>query len=639
MNKKRKVERVEREKELKLSMDEKLVKDYTTKMKKQKGYFLLEVGDVGTDLANPIEVALTLQPGREWFLALIIVVGILALVQAYISIPVRRKMLKHYEGIVNGDMLHIYAEAEYGKKKDGERTVGEDNLKLKLDSVTLELTLEELNEKTVRIEAIPALVVFTIKLLAFGPNELTWTSVVSGIFSGVMLGRKTSGGAKKEELIAQKRELEEELEKLGGGGRVSMHGSMKAVESVFGAEAARAVEGEIEGGLEGGEEGGDVEMAGLETRQAELPGSLGGGEEEEEEGGSLRAQLEQALREKEALRAKADKADAEAHTMQRETEGLRQRNVNDEGYPASFALSACAGLLNRGTPSVYSMYRDNDRDWLQRVYNFTWNADDYPFTAAPDFLNSCLTASGVDGYILYSYSAQQALVPMIATAAGVLNAVPLDVDTQLGLLEGVPAALVMDFTEEWGGFSPLDATRYCYEKYIGETTGMAKQNPGYAYPHNENLPDKLPIPDFNGVLIGQPEVGLVDFIVQRKLFNFYMPKNCVPYTDENALMTEIMANNPWAQPVAVYGYDDTAPIAGGDTYEAETTCVKQHNLGQVGSKGVNNLPWWSQEDTFDVPEVLPSVSDPENEVFDPTKKYIAIIMGDGDNLAYQKDNL
>ena len=43
----------------------------------------------------------------------------------------------------------------------------------------------------------------------------------------------------------------------------------------------------------------------------------------------------------------------------------------------------------------------------------------------------------------------------------------------------------------------------------------------------------------------------MDFIVQRKLFNFYMPKNCVPYTDENALMTEIMANNPWAQPVAV----------------------------------------------------------------------------------------
>ena len=89
-------------------------------------------------------------------------------------------------------------------------------------------------------------------------------------------------------------------------------------------------------------EGGDVEMAGLETRQAELPGSLGGGEEEEEEGGWLRAQLEQALREKEALRAKADKADAEAHTMQRETEGLRQRNVKlvEEGEKLQAALEA-----------------------------------------------------------------------------------------------------------------------------------------------------------------------------------------------------------------------------------------------------------------------------------------------------------
>ena len=97
-----------------------------------EGYFLLEVGDVGTDLANPIEVALTLQPGRGWFLALIIVVGILALVQAYISIPVRRKMLKHYQGIIDGDMLHIYAKAEFGKKEEGEGegTVGEENLKV-----------------------------------------------------------------------------------------------------------------------------------------------------------------------------------------------------------------------------------------------------------------------------------------------------------------------------------------------------------------------------------------------------------------------------------------------------------------------------------------------------------------------------
>jgi hypothetical protein len=194
--------------------------------------------------------------------------------------------------------------------------------------------LEELNEKTAKIEDLPALFVFIVEMVAF-PRGISWVSAATGVVSGLMLGRKFSGGAKKAELVAKKRELEEEMEKLGGGG-LSLGGTLRGVEAVFGAAAARGMEAEIEEEL--GERG-DVEMAGLETRQAELPGSLGGGEEEEEEGGSLRAQLEQALREKEALRAKAD---AEAHTMQREAEGLRQRNVRlvEEGEKLQAALEA-----------------------------------------------------------------------------------------------------------------------------------------------------------------------------------------------------------------------------------------------------------------------------------------------------------
>ncbi|GMI41571.1 hypothetical protein TeGR_g1555, partial [Tetraparma gracilis] len=244
MKKKFKLERVERQKELKLSMDEKLVKDYTNKMKKQRVYYALEVGDVVSDLSKAIYLAATFTAGREWFLALVVAVGLLALVQAYISIPVRRKMLKHYEGIIEGDMLHIYAEAEYGKKEEGESTVGADNLKLKLDSITLELTLEELNEKTAKIEDLPGLFVFMVEMAAF-PEGLSWVSAATGVFSGLMLGRKFSGGAKKEELIAKKRDIEEEMDKLGGG-RLSLRGSMKAVESVFGQAAAREMEGEVE---------------------------------------------------------------------------------------------------------------------------------------------------------------------------------------------------------------------------------------------------------------------------------------------------------------------------------------------------------------------------------------------------------
>ncbi|GMI19877.1 hypothetical protein TeGR_g9691, partial [Tetraparma gracilis] len=326
MKKQRKLERVERQKELKLSMDEKLVKDYTNKMKKQRVYFALEVGDVVSDLSKAIYLAATFTAGREWFLALVVAVGLLALVQAYISIPVRRKMLKHYEGIIEGDMLHIYAEAEYGEKKEGERTVGEDNLKL--------------NEKTAKIEDLPGLFVFMVEMAAF-PEGLSWVSAATGVFSGLMLGRKFSGGAKKEELVAKKREIEEEMDKLGGAARLSLRGSMKAVESVFGRAAAREMEGEVEEDLGAGEEGGgggeggDIEMA--ETRPAELPGSVTGGDadEEEKEGEgvqeNLQEQLSQALAEADALRSRA--VDAEAKAAE-EADALRSRAVDAEAKAA-----------------------------------------------------------------------------------------------------------------------------------------------------------------------------------------------------------------------------------------------------------------------------------------------------------------
>ena len=38
--------------------------------------------------------------------------------------------------------------------------------------------------------------------------------------------------------------------------------------------------------------------------------------------------------------------------------------------------------------------------------------------------------------------------------------------------------------------------------------------------------------------------------------------------------------NSWPRPITVFGYDDTFAVAG-DLFEAETTCVKEHNMGQV----------------------------------------------------------
>jgi hypothetical protein len=209
-------------------------------------------------------------------------------------------------------------------------------LQLKLDSITLELTLEELNEKTAKIEDLPGLFVFIVEMAAF-PESISWVSAATGVFSGVMLGRKFSGGAKREELIAKKREIEEEMETLGGGRRLSLGGTLRGVESVFGAAAAREMEAEIEDVVGEGEGTGDLEMASVETRPVELPGAVGGegAGGEGGGGGSLRVQLEQALRREEALRVgkeelleraaaeaeRADKAEQENGVLRRRVRG------------------------------------------------------------------------------------------------------------------------------------------------------------------------------------------------------------------------------------------------------------------------------------------------------------------------------
>ncbi len=72
---------------------------------------------------------------------------------------------------------------------------------------------------------------------------------------------------------------------------------------------------------------------------------------------------------------------------------------------------------------------------------------------------------------------------------------------------------------------------------------------------------------------------LVDFIVKEKLFNFYLYYGCIPLTKEHELMEKIVKNNNWIKPVKVYGYNNAWNIGGGDIFEAETNCVKEHNLG------------------------------------------------------------
>jgi len=80
-------------------------------------------------------------------------------------------------------------------------------------------------------------------------------------------------------------------------------------------------------------------------------------------------------------------------------------------------------------------------------------------------------------------------------------------------------------------------------------------------------------------LTNTPDRDLIDFIVKERLFNMYMVEACIEGTADYALMEQIATSNPWPRPIPVFGYDDTVKVLGGDVFEAETSCVKAHNMG------------------------------------------------------------
>jgi hypothetical protein len=269
--------------------------------------------------------------------------------------------------------------------------------------------------------------------------------------------------------------------------------------------------------------------------------------------------------------------------------------------------------------AVYVILKGStDWDWLADVREDGWIGS-VQNTTVSAFLSRCLASSSVAGYIRYNYTSQHLVTPQILTAAGVLGAVPLE--------DGSPyigsAARVFDAVEALGSNSSLiNATRYMYERFGNDTTTLAFMDPGFTDASGD---------PFAPVLANDPNPSLIDLIVKDKMFNMYMVEACIPLTDDYALMEEIATNNPWPRPIPVYGYDDTFKLFGGDLFEAETSCVKAHNMGQIASDSTSNLAFFSLE----APITTPMTQNPAMQLtFNASKTYLALTVGDGDNLSY-----
>jgi len=285
----------------------------------------------------------------------------------------------------------------------------------------------------------------------------------------------------------------------------------------------------------------------------------------------------------------------------------------DASAPVALAVEACAGLDNRALGgSVYVESESKDQDWLDAL-----DLSAAKTQSAEDFLMDCVARVG--SCVYYDYEGQHAALPVILTAASVLGAVPVD-----DSLDADCADIALDATVEMAGLdTPEEATRWVFEEYGDQTTGLAMLNPGYDVSSGDQSDPPL-------TLDMSPDT--VDLVFARRLFALFLVNGCVDGDAEEALLDEIVNAGTWDTPLPVYGYNDSW-LVGGFLYEAQTRCLDSRNMGAIASK-VGNLSFFStrRAPITEPGEVVPN--DPEDLSYDPDKTYVAFVIGDGDNVDY-----
>lgn len=271
-----------------------------------------------------------------------------------------------------------------------------------------------------------------------------------------------------------------------------------------------------------------------------------------------------------------------------------------------FRAQICAGLIE--IPPSYIVHKEKDRHWIDRLTHLQgehWEPD-------VNLFQRCTHVSR--GQITYNFERDKANLPLLLTIIGVEKLEPLD----------VPQEQVTGIMRELRSLDAADATLRVWEKYGNSTEGMAKFNPGYAV-HEEpwrNL--------FRPPLTTNPHYGFIDFAVYKQLFIFFLPNACIPLTRDHEVNLIIARTNKWHPPYTVLGYDDTWAIAG-DLFEAQTNCLPEEGtMGQIPSVSTPNLAYFSRlgGGLEDRPK-----NTWETKIFDPKKKYVSFVYGDGDNLS------
>lgn len=278
------------------------------------------------------------------------------------------------------------------------------------------------------------------------------------------------------------------------------------------------------------------------------------------------------------------------------------------------AIQACVGLRNRKLGgSAYILFEHQDPIWLEEL-----GLEPSRTLSVNEFLEE--TMREFPKCVRYSYSLQQKLLPPILTIASVLEAIPLAVETGITCDE-----VAFDATATFSDLNtPYLATKYAFENYGDQTTGLAYLNPGYDLfaTDLENPPITRDMPSY-----------MIDFVFSRNLFLQFLVNGCAPGNPENELLDQIVNAGNWETPLGVYGYNNSWFVGGGFVHEALTRCLASRNMGTIATE-TSNMAFFSTrrppiEDTNELEH-----NAPENITYDPTKTYVAFVIGDGDNVHF-----
>ncbi|MCA9535847.1 MAG: hypothetical protein KC593_19310, partial [Myxococcales bacterium] len=295
-----------------------------------------------------------------------------------------------------------------------------------------------------------------------------------------------------------------------------------------------------------------------------------------------------------------------------------------DSVATQLATHACAGLYNRRLGG--SVFVQSDADVPQAAIDGAIAQDELWLDAlglesardqeVPEFLAECVADFGC---VRYSYEAQQEILPSIMTVAAVRGAPMLSDEAPIRCEDPL-----VDATLEFAGKdTQLLATQHVYENYLEQTTGLAMLNPGY-----NRSPADLANPEISENM----SIALVDYVFERRLFVAFLVNGCTAGHPERELLSRVVNESGWETPLPVYGYNDSWLVQG-YLHEAQTRCLESANMGAIPTRTSNLSFFGSRRAPIEREDELPH-NDPQAVSYDPTKVYVAFVVGDGDNVRY-----